>query len=152
LEPRSNWSIHTQPLPAHPSYRLLTVLRLICLPAAAHAGIVQDSRSTPSDPHLPWEASADDTFDRWKATVLGLTDSISDRNEEQTRELLASVCIRLQELSHTTLAQLDEEPISKEKGKDGWASYGFSCVRELWTEVRDVASQVHRSVVRGEEF
>jgi len=146
-----NWSIHTQPSPAHPSYRLLTVLRLICLPAAAHASILRDPSSTPSDPRLPWEPFADDTLDRWKATALGLTDSVSDHNERRIREILASICIQLQELSHITLAQLDEDRILK-KACESWASHGSSCVRELWSEVRDVSTQVHQSITRGVDF
>jgi len=117
----------------------------------AHASISQDSSSTPYDPQLPWEPSLEDTFDRWKATVLGLTDSISDRNEQRVRELLASICTQLRELSHIALAQLDEDPVLKETSK-GWASYGSSCVRELWIEVRDVSLQVHHSIIRGDDF
>ena len=68
--------MHTSPSPAHPSYRLITTLRLLhTLPAGSQV---------PSEP---------DTFlHAWRNTTLGNQPYVSEENERLWRQGLLQVC------------------------------------------------------------
>ncbi|KII88547.1 hypothetical protein PLICRDRAFT_41720 [Plicaturopsis crispa FD-325 SS-3] len=67
-----DWTMHTSPAPAHPSFRLVAALRLL---------------------HIDPSAELDD----WRDTLMGRRDTVSDANEEAWRRTLVDICDRITE-------------------------------------------------------
>ncbi|KAH9966651.1 hypothetical protein BC827DRAFT_1258756 [Russula dissimulans] len=72
-----DWTMHSSPLPAHASFRLITALRLYhCL----SAGEVQSEEEMTA-------ASR-----RWRDTILGYEDEVSEENERACEESIREIC------------------------------------------------------------
>ncbi|GLB34973.1 putative SET domain-containing protein [Lyophyllum shimeji] len=129
-----DWTLHLQPLPAHPSYRLITALRLYHLfPASAE--------EVPLD--------ADRALLPWKATLLGRADRISQENEEAWKDTLLQICSKLAEDATTAIASLDAVSANREIA---WFSWMKKNIRMLWEEELFVTRMVAQSILGGEEF
>ncbi|KAG8756245.1 hypothetical protein FRC14_003260 [Serendipita sp. 396] len=79
-----DWTLHADPTPAHPSYRLIPALRLL------HVSLQDQS-----------------ALQRWEATVNGELDEISPQNSERMRNTLKELCLELQEEAAAHLSPLD---------------------------------------------
>ncbi|KAG8806156.1 hypothetical protein FRC17_005151 [Serendipita sp. 399] len=75
-----NWTLHAEPAPAHPSYRLVPTLRLFHI-------------------HL----SDENALQSWEATLNGELDEISVQNSEGVRQTLEQLCLELQEEANAHL-------------------------------------------------
>lgn len=154
--------MQTEPLPAHPSYRTLVALRLLCLPNSAYATISEDRESSPWDSNLPADDHPEDSYNRWKACVLGFEDIVSQQNERDARAVLDELCLNLESEAREALLRLEGEfrPETIVRGQSGtrtpaivsdaegsdWVPYATSCIQTLWNEQVDVASSVRQSL------
>lgn len=124
-----DWTIHLQPSPAHPSYRVTTCLRLYALFAEHGPDTILDTQAVKL----------------WKDTLAGRRPCISQRNEVAWRTVLRELCTGLigeaQTASQQTLTT-----------KEGWERWAWRCVRALGAEMGMVARAVGESVDAGEEF
>ncbi|KDR81593.1 hypothetical protein GALMADRAFT_239640 [Galerina marginata CBS 339.88] len=130
-----DWTIHSLPAPAYPSYRLITTLRLYhILPMSAN--------SVPVD--------TDQVLQEWRDTTLGKRDVISQKNESLWRATLKSICSDL-----ITEARQGVQKISLIKGTGDspmWIDSARTCVDTLWKEEIDVATAVVKSLEENAEF
>ncbi|KAF8318622.1 uncharacterized protein EI90DRAFT_3133111 [Cantharellus anzutake] len=146
-----DWTIHTSPPPAHPSYRLLTVLRLLALPSSAIAAASQDLDSSPVRPKFPTGWPSEDPYDCWKATVLGFADNVSETNEQKARDQLLMICQSLNEQAKGIL-RADRLALSLTGATPTWLLYADHCLHGLWREVENTTRLVMESIARGEVF
>ncbi|KAI0318943.1 hypothetical protein OF83DRAFT_1113040 [Amylostereum chailletii] len=126
-----DWTMHLSPPPAHPSYRLLTALRLY------HVFATEGKAGTEAELQL------------WRDTVRGLRDVISCENEERVRATLVTICGTVVARARTALAEIGRW--DTEDGR-GWVEWQRSSVRRLWAEEAVVASAVVASVNSGAVF
>ena len=114
-----DWTLHTCPSPAHPSYRLITALRLYAL---ALPGTIEITHTS---------------LQAWKDTILGTRDCVSGANEEAWRDLLLKLCEQLAASAREQLLILE--------GTGGEASVVFLWREQLF--VADaVAESVKRGI------
>ena len=89
----SGWTLHSAPAPAHPSYRLITALRLYhAFPAGAGK--------------LESNTDSEATLDMWRGVVNGERASVSDENEALCRETLFQLCQKIEEEAARRIASL----------------------------------------------
>lgn len=119
---RRDWTLHTEPSPPHPSYRLVPALRLL---------------------HVPFEDQA--AFQKWEATVIGTADDISPRNTQQVRKTLCDLCSRAEKEAIQWLETSFEQEFSMDIDQlDAWRSIKF-----LWEQQRDISALVRDSILSG---
>lgn len=128
------WTIHSMPEPAHPSFRLISALRLY------HA--IPQARIMP-----PQED--DDCIRTWRDTISGHCDTISQVNEISWRETLDKLCLDIDNETRVYLDNLNK--IGREWPIGSW-DYMKRCLLMLWREQQHVAWCVHQSLEKGEEF
>ncbi|KZT11365.1 SET domain-containing protein [Laetiporus sulphureus 93-53] len=124
------WTLDSAPPPAHPSYRLITALRLYHLMEDSHFS-VQDNLIRP-----------------WKDVVNGHRDIISAENEIRWRQSLLGICDNLAKRAKTGLRDASSN-LDHGDGCYEWARGNILC---LWREELEIAAAVKRSVQAGEEF
>lgn len=129
-----DWTMHIQPLPAHPSYRLITALRLYHL-------FPTSVEEVPLD--------ADTALLPWKATLLGNADKLSEKNEEAWKATLLQVCRKLAKESTAGIASLD---VASAGGQITWFPWMKKNIRMLWEEELFVATMVAESILNCGEF
>ncbi|KAF9532962.1 hypothetical protein CPB83DRAFT_846676 [Crepidotus variabilis] len=133
-----DWTMHTIPAPAHPSYRLITALRLYhILPTNTEA--------------LPSQHRADQLLNGWRNTTLGNQDVISTLNENLWRDTLLRLCegnIRNAE-GRSCLKAVFEET---DEGNFGWHSAAVKTIQLLWQEELHVAKAVMKSLQENVAF
>ena len=132
IRSRSDWTIHSAPTPAHPSYRLTAALRLAC--AFDHLPVADD-------------AQLEAIVDEWRAVIYGQVDEISPQNEQSWRQALLRLCGRISERARSHLAAVTSQ--HEDLPGRGWVAQN---VRVLWKEEREVAEAVAASVSAGVEF
>ncbi|GBE82304.1 hypothetical protein BKA93DRAFT_760434 [Sparassis latifolia] len=129
-----DWSLHSSPQPAHPSYRMITALRLY--------HVVESL-----GPQVPPDSASDVILRSWKDTINGRTSSVSEDNERLWRNTLLDICelvaARARDGMRITLSG---------SGTSGWYSWMEENVRCLWREELEVATAVACSLRAGEEF
>ncbi|KAG8928944.1 hypothetical protein FRC01_005151 [Tulasnella sp. 417] len=122
-----DWTLHSSPPPAHPSYRVVAALRLL------HA-----SRR---------EA------DQWEDMIMGGRDKVHETNERLMRATVRSICQQVADRASGKLAELTIGAWESRDGTlDALTRYALECVRTLWQEEQDVAVGVIESIDRDEEF
>ncbi|KAF5381005.1 hypothetical protein D9615_003936 [Tricholomella constricta] len=131
-----DWTLHMQPSPAHPSYRLITALRLYHLfPTSAKK--------------VPLDAEA--ALLPWRDTLSGAAEKVSEKNEESWRNTLLQLCSTLAEDAATKIVSSDisAEP---DQTKCQWLPWMKKNIHMLWEEEFYVAKEVANSIHNGEEF
>ncbi|KAH8099495.1 SET domain-containing protein [Cristinia sonorae] len=131
-----DWTIHSSPAPAHPSYRLITALRL-------YHHLKQNMATHLSDP-VP-------IVDEWRKATLGETERISDQNEECWRNSVADICesVIQRAVDGTQAVKLLQNP--HEDRIPDWSQW-MQSILLLWQEELEVSRRVLYSIRSGEEF
>lgn len=127
----SDWTIHSSPTPAHPSFRLIMTLRLFHLLTPASKG----SEVGPSN----------EDIQSWRETLLGKRECISPENEYQWRTTLLNLCLEFIDETQKGLLKFRNQ-LSREKT---WIE---ECIEMLWVEELCVAQAVAESVRLGVQF
>ncbi|KAG6890711.1 hypothetical protein C0995_005084 [Termitomyces sp. Mi166 len=130
-----DWTLHCQPLPAHPSFRLITALRLY------HLFPVKDTTIPPNS------ASA---LEIWMATIMGTSEKISKENEKAWRNSLLQICKKRTNDAKSALLSLEAKTYSS--GSAQWTPWAKQNIMTLWEEELLVSSYVTDSILNGEEF
>ncbi|TCD69710.1 hypothetical protein EIP91_006477 [Steccherinum ochraceum] len=140
-----DWTMHASPSPAHPSYRLITALRLFhCLEHGLASQHSLDGKA---------HTTADTLVEAWRRVIQGVAEQISDDNEARWRTSVERVCqevIRRAERSMKTVEQLSELKVSDSTPE--WFEWMQGNIRLLWREELEVATQVSHSIQNDEEF
>jgi hypothetical protein len=121
--------MHSGPAPAHPSFRLITVLRLY------HA-----------IPFTREERLSESLLSAWKATILGTREIISEENEELWRRTLLQICKIVESEAQRGMKRVQDCVC------DGWEADAKEKILQLWLEEVLVAQEVKRSVESGIVF
>ncbi|RXW24145.1 hypothetical protein EST38_g1708 [Candolleomyces aberdarensis] len=125
------WTLHSAPAPAHPSYRLITALRLY---HAFPAGAAKLESTTDSEAIL----------DVWRGVVSGERASISDENEALWRETLLQLCQKIEGEAASRVASLPS--LAKSRDDDGTVEAMLPCIISLWNEEKYIARAVLQSI------
>lgn len=134
----SDWTIHSSPSPAYPSYRLITALRL------GHISVSSADCTEGSGAALH----------AWRDTTLGRRQVVSEENEAGWRATLVKICEIVAQRAGGALNELENKSRDGGKGEDRceWDGWMMGNMRLLWAEEREVARAVMQSVERGDEF
>ncbi|KAI0031839.1 hypothetical protein K488DRAFT_71128 [Vararia minispora EC-137] len=133
----SDWTLHTAPPPAYPSYRLLSALRLL------HVFVVDES---------PFGAVSTTDLALWRDTVAGLRDAVSESNERDVRRSLRSICDAVSVRAERSLDALMKAKADEIGGPSAWSKFAVGNVAVLWKEERAVARAVLDSIEAGVVF
>jgi hypothetical protein len=128
----SDWTLHALPAPAHPSFRLITALRLYHLVPA-------------STTHVQNPA---EVLQLWNDTLAGRRPLVSRENENAWRATLLEMCKRIRE--RASVGVLKVEGI--EQGGPDWVRWIKEAIILLWREEEAVARAVEDSILSGEEY
>ncbi|KAI0807377.1 SET domain-containing protein [Fomes fomentarius] len=127
-----DWTLHSAPSPAHPSYRLIAALRLLSA-----------LESVPATQGSTFHAAVN----RWRDVTNGQYEGISAENEEKWRQILHSICSQIVERARRRI---------RVGGKDGdsvgWRGWTVRNVETLWKEELEVAEAVAASILANVEF
>ncbi|PFH54371.1 hypothetical protein AMATHDRAFT_135273 [Amanita thiersii Skay4041] len=126
-----DWTIHSYPKPAYPSYRLITALRLYhvispqatLVPAAAEGGVKL-----------------------WRETLLGVREVISIENECEWEKTLVEVCRKVTTEAKRGVLIVKSAEI---EGKSGWEMGAQNMISWLWMEEEYVGGAVLKEVEEG---
>jgi hypothetical protein len=118
--------MQSAPAPAHPSFRLITALRLY---HACEATVIRES--------------SEDDVHPWFETILGVREYISEDNEERWRGTLVEICEKVE-------AEAKRGLQSEILGE--WAKDMQENIAQLWEEELWVARSVKTSIERGRAF
>lgn len=135
--PARDWTLHSAPTPAHPSYRLMAALRLL------H---VFDKVDTGNHQGGAFEAGVK----TWRNVVNGHADTISPENEDKWRRTLLHMCEHVKERARSCLSAMTA--LDRDEDETSWQKWMADNVAALWSEECDVAAAVMQSVVSGVEF
>jgi len=125
------YTLHATPAPAHPSHRLLPLLRLY------HLNVTDGTAVTPTP-----------VLRSFLLTLSGERATVSPSNELSVRDSLIELCDTICRRSDAAVRTLDE--VSDDNDPD-W-SEGIRLIRKLWTVEKAVAGQVKTSVETGVLF
>ncbi|KAI0928740.1 hypothetical protein AcW1_005897 [Taiwanofungus camphoratus] len=132
-----DWTLHSSPPPAYPSYRLISALRLY------HA--IEHSPSNTS-------CIPDKALQAWRDVINGRINSISSENEIGWRKSLISVCEQITRRAEESICSDTLRSSETNHDKPGWHQWSKESIRTLWREESEVARAVARSIRAGEEF
>ncbi|EJD05890.1 SET domain-containing protein [Fomitiporia mediterranea MF3/22] len=141
----SDLRIYAVPPPAHPSWGLHCVLRLINLAFP----------SRPPELRLTLgSAEVEDALKPWRDVTVGEAEVVSEANETSVRRDLESICKIVIARSSEGVHQLRDEDVRSEASSDNceWYEWSEGCVVELWEEEAHVARAVMESLASGEAF
>ena len=124
--------MHSDPTPAHPSYRLITTLRLYHL------------FSLSSDTVPP---NAEEKLEDWRNTTFGKQDILSEANEALWRSTLMEICKNI--IRDASIGKIDIGDVST---LPEWAGSAKSFVEILRKEEYDVCRLVIESLEKNEQF
>ncbi|KAF6765189.1 hypothetical protein DFP72DRAFT_335316, partial [Ephemerocybe angulata] len=127
------WTLHSSPKPAHPSYRLITALRL-------YAALPSKVTNLNEIDDLEAQLSS------WLEVVGGQRECISEENEVLWRKSLEQICKTVLEAATTHSKSLEVPPTEQS------VAGAVSCVKSLWEEERYVAEAVMQSIEANETF
>lgn len=119
-----DWTLHSSLTGSlgYPSFRLITALRLYHLvPAGADIQV------------------SEETLQRWRETLLGRTEFISESNESEWHETLLNICRTLKERTEKWMKDYGRSSDSR-----------LENIKILWDEERFVATAVIDSIERHE--
>lgn len=146
----SDWKVHASPEPVV-SFRTLVVCRFLHLPSTD--ALARDTTSNPWEPNITANHDyEEDSYERWKACVLGYVDDVSSRNEDEVRKTILAICDQVLADAVTGLGRVDAYSL-KEASTMGppplWVSFAAQCIKHLWQEQADVALAVRTHVMSG---
>ncbi|KAF8323186.1 SET domain-containing protein [Clavulina sp. PMI_390] len=145
-----DWKLHLSPEPSV-SYRTAVVCRL--LHVSDIRGIANDTESSAWDPQIEPNYEQDgESYNRWKACVLGYVDDVSARNEQEVRKSLVSLCTQIIGDAEKHLARIQASAPDRPLQTPDWVAYSNRCISDLWQEQFDVASIVRDHLESGEAF
>ncbi|TFY72697.1 hypothetical protein EVG20_g295 [Dentipellis fragilis] len=132
-----DWTLHSSPRPAYPSYRLITALRLYhTCPDVPDSGQLSES-----------------AVQIWRSTVCGQRDIISGVNEASWRKSLLQICRRVEGRAQSSVKKIDsQKTVIVGEVSEAWLGWAINNVRSLWIEEMLVAREAAYSVEAGEEF
>lgn len=130
-----DWTLHSTPGTAYPSYRLITTLRLYHI-------FPDDVNTVPPD--------SDHMVDMWRDITLGKRDAISQENESRWRWTLERLCNdMIQDAKRGLIKVRDMQVIDQESS---WVEYAKESIGMLWREEMDVGCAVLKSLEEGADF
>ena len=132
-DPSRDWTLHSWPPPAHPSYRLITALRLYHLFPMS----VND---------LPLDL--DGAIRPWRDTLLGKQEIISEENESAWKETLLAICRSVTDDATTGIIDCN----AKSWTKGTWVDLMKENIEALWNEELFTATAVSESINQGVTF
>jgi hypothetical protein len=127
--------LHLLPQPAHPSYRLITALRLYHLFSASADEVPPD---------------AEGTIRRWNQVLLGNEDFVSEENESAWKGTLLRICEGL--VGHATSAITNDRSVEDQSNPEWAGGVMRRAIRILWEEEIQVAEEVSKSILKGVQF
>lgn len=131
----SDYTLHSSPSPAHPSYRLLVALRLM------HARIPEKAlRSYIDDPS---SRATSTTLQAWLDLTMGVREAVSDENETTVRAALRSICASQLRMVDGRLTALTAHQYPESVPEVGDAK---RMVEQLWENDREILEGVIRSL------
>jgi len=131
-----DWTLHSSPLPASPSFRTTSALRLYAMFSELSG--------------VPEPKLADDILRPWRNTLLGIQDRVSDNNERAWKSTLRQICERVSEdgrIGKSLAMQFQAQSSDHE-----WVEWMRSNIEGLWDEQTVVADAVLRSIDDEVEF
>lgn len=128
--------MQTSPPPAHPSYRLITALRLLCV--------------VPTINNLP-STDRDRVVGEWRNTTLGNQDAISSENERQWKDCLLGICEFVVANADEGLSRIAQLQQGHSDFSVNWL-LSMSYIEMLWREESHVAAQVIASLEENIDF
>ena len=129
-----DWTLHSTPATAYPSYRLITTLRLYHI-------FSDDVNTVPPD--------SDHMVDMWRDVTLGKRDAISQENESRWRSTLERLCNDVIQDAKRGLVKVRGIRVDEE---DGWVEFAKVSIEMLWREEMDVGCTVLKSLEEGVDF
>ncbi|EIW60445.1 SET domain-containing protein [Trametes versicolor FP-101664 SS1] len=131
-----DWTLHSSPNSAFPSWRLISALRLIC-------ALERYSGETTMQTRL--------AIDSWLDVTNGSKDIISRVNEDAWRKKLLWLCETVRYRARKDrVSALDAASLPQ--GGSAWVPWQSESVRILWKEELEVAEAVLASIQAGVEF
>ncbi|KAF8798009.1 SET domain-containing protein [Phlegmacium glaucopus] len=131
-----DWTLHSTPASAYPSYRLITALRLYHI-------FSNDVDTVP--------LGSDRLVDMWRDTTLGRRDAISQENECHWRLTLKHLCNDLVQDAKRGLIRVRDIQVP-ELHENGWVEFVKVSIEMLWREEVDVGCAVLKSLEEGADF
>lgn len=132
----SDWTVHSSPSPAYPSYRLITALRLYHLgPSGADT-----------------EGNSVSAVEAWRDTTLGKRELVSAANEAGWRATLARICGNVVRRAEAGMEVLSHMTQNEEMCRDNQFKWVIGNIRLLWLEEQEVAKAVIESLNQGYDF
>lgn len=122
--------MHSQHAPAHPSYRLVSALRLL---------------------HADAERDMDKACESWRSVLVGQAEVISNKNERAWRGTLLSICEKIVLRAKTAMAQFPAN-FRVSEYPEGWSVWAGRNIEMLWQEELEVAEAVAQNVRAGVDF
>lgn len=149
----SDWKLYISPQPAL-SYRTLVACRLLHIRSVN--AVILDTQSTSWEPDvLGVQNYEEDSYDRWKACVLGYVDTVSTHNENKVRKTLSTLCDQI--LADAVVGI--ERVVTEVNGMSSatslippWIPFTTECIKHLWQEQADVALAVRIHIDSGAEL
>ncbi|KAI0637037.1 SET domain-containing protein [Trametes polyzona] len=130
------WTLHKSPTSAHPSWRLLSALRLICALERCSGEATLQTRLA---------------IDSWLDVTNGSKDTISRANEDACRRKLLWLCETIRfRARKDRLSALGAGSLPR--GGPDWAPWMAEVIRTLWLEELEVAEAVLACIHAGMEF
>ena len=111
--------MHCSPSPAHASFRLITALRLYhSFPAGAGVGSEEEMIAASR---------------RWRDTILGHEDAVSEENEKACKESIKEICGAVMKRAEEGMKGVSEE-MEMEMEREEWYRKVLTMVEILWLE------------------
>ena len=130
-----DWTLHSTPETAYPSYRLITTLRLYHIFSEGVNTVPRNSE------HM---------VEMWRDVTLGNRDVISQENESRWRSTLDRLCNDVIQDAKRGLIKVRDIRVADEE--NGWVEYAKEFIEMLWREEMDVGCAVLKSVEEGADF
>ncbi|KAF7793000.1 hypothetical protein EIP86_004105 [Pleurotus ostreatoroseus] len=134
-----DWTLHSSPPPAYPSYRLVTLLRLYQL----FADCAQEQEPPPD---------SEARLARWRSVLAGRSEYVSKANEDGWRAVLIALCVTVGQRAREGLKRVEEPLLVASEKSPGWLPWMLQNIRLLWLEELEVAEAVVESVRAGIDF
>jgi len=132
-----DWTIHSSPAPAHPSYRLITALRLFHW---------LDKGKGVSE-----ESNAESVPEEWRKVIRGEMERISGENERSWRGSALKICEQVAVRARAWLQDVRKLNEGLDETPD-WFCWMQNNILLLWQEELEVANSVIHSIQTGEDF
>ena len=126
-----DWTLHSTPETAYPSYRLITTLRLYHI-------FSDDVNTVPPD--------SDHMVEIWRDVTLGNRDAISQENESRWRSTLERLCDEVIQDAKRGLLKVRDIQLADQENR------AKEFIDMLWREEMDVGCAVLKSLEDGADF